>query len=125
MDVSMINGREIRGYDTVRFPEDFSFKEKIRVEILEDHLFEWNLEVAHAREGGRTYFQTITKVVLKESKFGKDSVKVTFHHEPSEYSDGTSSPGWDATVTYKRQNAADLYEALQGALTKYATHAED
>ena len=120
MDVSMMDGREVRGYDTVRFPEDFSVKLKVRVEILEDHLFEWNLEMPQARQFGRTSFQEITKVVLKESKFGKDSVKVTFHHEPSEYSDGTSSPGWDATVTYKRQNAADLYEALQDALTRYA-----
>lgn len=109
-----MNGREVSGYDTDRYPTDFSVKLKVRVEILDDHLFEWNLEMPQARELGRISFREITKVALKESKFGKDSVMVSLHTQP------THLDPYDATVTYKRKNAADLYEALQDALTRYA-----
>ena len=44
MDVSMIGGREVSGYDVIRMPMDRSVKFSVRVEIQEDRIFCHHLE---------------------------------------------------------------------------------
>jgi hypothetical protein len=112
MDSSGMNGREVSGYDVIRMPMDRSVKFPVRVEIQEDRIFCHYLEKDLMHAGGfHDLFVDITKVAIKESQFGKDSVLVSFRSR-----DG----GRDAVVTFKRKDAADLYEALQDALTRYA-----
>jgi hypothetical protein len=96
---------------------DRSVKFSVRVEIQEDRIFCHHLEKDWRHAGGiPEYFQDITKVAIKESQFGKDSVLVSFR---------MSGGGRDAVVTFKRKDAADLYEALQDALTRYAANPEN
>ena len=106
-----MNGREVSGYDAIRMPMDRSVKISVRVEIQEDRIICHHLTDMIGVHHFNEHFQDITKVAIKESQFGKDSVLVSHR-----MNDG----GGDAVVTFKRKDAADLYEALQDALNRYA-----